>query len=174
MAILALMTAVAAAAGPAPDFPAPIGQAADGKAHCYSPDIVRKTCASLANYSRNAAGDIVGETTVVLGKSPIVTMSTASAMTVEGGRLCSTLRKADLEAAKFTVDGAAPDDARAVQLHNAVSDQFSPIVDHQVCVSYEPDGSGFMAHTSFDGLPRPSLDQRVIWVTPADGWKVTP
>jgi len=174
MAILALVAAVAAAGGPAPDFPVPIGPAADGKAHCYSPDMARKTCASLAIYSHNAAGDIVGATTVVLAKGPVVTMSTASVMTVEGGRLCSTLHKADLDAAQFTIDGAAPDDARAVQFHNAVADQFSPIIDHKVCVTYEPDGSGFTAHTSFDGLPRPSLDQRVIWVTPADGWKVTP
>jgi hypothetical protein len=174
MVIVALVAALTTADTPAPDFPAPIGPAASGKAHCYSPDIVRKTCASMAIYSRNAAGDLFGATTVVLGKAPIVTMSTTSAMTVEGGRLCSTLRKADLDAAKFAVDGVAPDDARDVQLHNAVSDQFSPIVDHRVCVSYEPDGSGFTAHTSFDGLPRPSLDQRVIWVAPADGWKVMP
>jgi hypothetical protein len=31
-----------------------------------------------------------------------------------------------------------------------------------------------MVHTSLDDLPRPDLDQRMAWVSPADGWKVAP
>jgi hypothetical protein len=168
MAILTLLAAVAAA------FPAPITPAADGKAHCYSPDQARKVCASLAVYSLTADGGVIGETTVAIARNPTITMTTASAMTVTNGRLCSVLLKENVAGAKFVIDGADPDDARATQLRNAVANEFSPIIGHTVCVSYEPDGSGFTAHTAFDGLPRPSLDQRVIWVSPGDGWKVEP
>ena len=172
MAIFALMAGLAA--GPAPVFPDPIGRANDGKAQCYSPDLARKVCASLATYAMNADGGVENTATVLLSKEPVGTMTTVSPVTAVGGRLCGVMRAADLDGAKFMVSGAPADAARAAQLHTAVAGAFTAIIDHTVCVTFIADGSQFVAHTAFDGLPRPNLDQRVIWVSTADGWKVAP
>ncbi|MGH7024794.1 MAG: hypothetical protein ACREEB_14560 [Caulobacteraceae bacterium] len=173
MAIFAL-AAVLATAGAATPLPEPIAPASQGQAQCYSPNLAAKTCASIAVYARNAAGVIQNTATVLIAKDPPVTMTTVSPVTATNNRLCGSTRAEDLNAATFTVGGAPADDARALQLHEGVNRAFAPIIDHTLCVTFVADGSQFVAHSALDGLPRPGLDQRVMWVSLADGWKVAP
>jgi len=172
MMVLALLAALVGDAPPA--FPDPIAPASEGKAQCYSPNIARKVCASLAIYGRGADGGLVNTTTVLLANAPPITMTTVSNVTDSNGRLCGVMQIAELDAAKFTVSGAPADAARADQLHTAVANAFASIIDHTLCVSFVVDGSGFTARSTLDSVPRPTLDQRVIWVSPTDGWKVAP
>lgn len=172
MAVLALLAALAADA--APTMPDPIAPAATGKAQCYSPDLTRKVCRSLSAYAPRPDGQIANTTTVVLENSPAVVITTVSTATVAKGRVCTVMKKDDLLAATFTINGDVPSDDQIAQLRGAILNSWAAIVDHAVCVSFIPDGSQFIAHTALDGLPRPNLDQRMIWVAPKDGWKVAP
>jgi hypothetical protein len=170
MAVLALLVAVAA--GAAPSLPDPIAPASLGKAQCYSPDLAHKACASTNSYALRPDGQIANTATVVLEKSPMVVMTSVSTSTVTNGRVCTVMKKDDLLAAKFTVNGAPPGDEQTAQLRGAILNGWAALIDHAVCVGYVADGSQFIAHTAFDGLPRPNLDQRMMWVAPTDGWKV--
>lgn len=84
------------------------------------------------------------------------------------------IKKDDLTAATFTINGSPPDDNQTAQLRKAILSGWSAILNHSVCVSFVADGSQFVAHTAVDGLPRPNLDQRMMWVETKDGWKVGP
>lgn len=172
MAILALLAAVAANAAPA--LPDPLGPAALGKVQCFSPDLARKVCASINAFSLRPDGQIADSATVIVEKTPLVEVTTVSTATVANGRVCSVMKKDDLLAASFTVNGTAPSDTELAQLRGAIANGWAALVDHSVCISFVADGSRFVAHTAFDGLPRPNLDQRMIWVAPEDGWKVAP
>lgn len=170
MVLLALFAALLADATPA--LPAPISQASAGKAQCYSPDLAHKACASLNTYVVRPDGTIANSATVILEKTPAVIMTSVSTASVVNGRICTVLKKDDLLSAQFTVNGAPPDDAELARLRQAILTGWAALIDHTVCVSYVADGSQFVAHTAFDGLPRPNLDQRMMWVSPQDGWKV--
>ncbi|HEY1880736.1 MAG TPA: hypothetical protein VGG68_12465 [Caulobacteraceae bacterium] len=170
MVVLALLAVLLADAPPA--LPAPIAPASAGKAQCYSPDIAHKVCASLNTYALRPDGQIANTATVMIEKTPAVVITSVSAASVVNGRICTVIKKDDLLAARFTVNGATPGDTEIARLRQAILTGWAALIDHTVCVSYVADGSQFVAHTAFDGLPRPNLDQRVIWVSPEDGWKV--
>jgi hypothetical protein len=172
MALLALLAALAADAAPA--LPEPLTPAAVGKAQCFSPDLAHKACRSIHTYALRPDGQIADTATVVIGKKPMVLITTVAVATVTNRRVCTTMKKEDLTAATFTIDGGAPTDEQATELHGVILNNWNALVGHAVCVSFEADGSEFVAHTAFDGLPRPTLDQRMMWVAPQDGWKVTP
>jgi hypothetical protein len=171
MAIFALLAAATAVAAPLPE---PIAQADAGQAQCYTPNIAAKTCASLSTYRRRADGGIDNIASVLLTNSPVLIMTTVQDVTANIGRVCGALSGADIATARFTLSGADVGEAKAAGLRAQLTRVFAEILDHMVCTTYVPDGSGFVAHITFDGVPRPGLDQRVIWVTPADGWKVAP
>jgi hypothetical protein len=171
MAIIALLAAAATAATPLPD---PIAQADSGQAQCYTPDVARKVCASMSAFRRRADGGIDNTSTVLLARSPLVLMTTVQDATANIGRLCESMTRANIVTAQFQVNGAALDDAKSAELRAQVTQAFAEILDHMVCTTFVADGSHFVAHLTFDGVPRPALDQRVMWVNPADGWKVAP
>lgn len=87
MAILALLAALMADASPA--LPDPIAPASAGRAQCYSPDLARKVCASLNAYALRADGQIANSATVILEKTPPVTMTAVSTASVVNGRVCT-------------------------------------------------------------------------------------
>jgi hypothetical protein len=170
MVIVALLAAAAAGA----PLPPPIEPAGEGRMQCAAPDVTRKVCGTLTGYVRRPDGGIETTATVLLDRDPLVIMTTISDATIAQGRVCGAMSKAVIAAARFTMAGAEVDDAKAAMLRAAVTRAYGEIVDHTMCTSFLPDGSGFSAHTAVDGLPRPGLDRRVIWVNPADGWKVGP
>jgi hypothetical protein len=40
------------------------------------------------------------------------------------------------------------------------------------CVRGKAEGGVSVAEATLDGVVRPELDQRYIWVEPGDGWKI--
>jgi hypothetical protein len=170
MVIVAMLAAAAAGA----PLPAPIEPAGEGRMQCATPDAAHKKCATLTGYARRADGVIETTAAVLLDRDPLVIMTMVSDTTVTQGRVCGGMSKASIAAARFTMAGAEVDEAKAAMLRAAVMRAYGDVVDRTMCTSFVPDGSGFSAHTAVDGLPRPGLDRRVIWVNPADGWKVGP
>jgi hypothetical protein len=167
---MALFVLLAALADTPASLTGPLAPAAAGKVACYSPDLAHRTCASTNSFAA-AEGRIVNTASVMLGKAPAVTMTSQSTATVAGVRVCTVMRKEDLQAASFIVNGASASDADTSRLRQAVLKAWADMLGRSVCVFWEADGSRFVAHTSVDGLPRPTLDQRMMWVSAAD-WKV--
>ena len=128
----------------------------------------------MAVFSRSPNGVVDNTATVMLAAKPLVLMRTVSTVTAKQGRLCSVMHQSDIAAARFTIDGEPADVDHSAELEVAVAKAFAPIIEHEVCIVFEPDGSEFVAHTSLDGLPRPGLDQRVLWVSSAEDWQVRP
>ena len=171
MSVLALLAATAAAVAPLPD---PIGPASGGQLQCYAPDRARKTCASLSGYAFGADGAIVNSAVVLISRSPRITMATAAPVTIKDGRVCGAMQLRDLDAATFVYDDVAADEAKTAELREAVKKAYGAIMGHEICTAFVPDGGGLTARITEDGLPKPGLDERVIWVSPADGYKVSP
>jgi len=115
---------------------------------------------------------VENEATVMVSSSPLVVMTTRSAVQIKGGGDCGVLRANDIASASFLLEGrpAAPD--RTAALRTSMLNTMRPMIGHEICVFYRPQGEAFLATSTVDSRPRPEMDQKVLWVSPADGWKV--
>ena len=172
--ILAAFAGVSLSARAA-EFPDPIAPAASGQVQCYMPDMTRKTCASLAGYRANSNGGIDNVATVLLSKSPVVIMETVSPVEIKMGQVCGRIRRQDIEAAKFTVGGQQVGEQQAGPLRAQLQMAFQNVFDHEVCTAYQNQGGTLLAKPTIDGVAAPATaDQTVMWVSPSDGYKVSP
>ena len=154
-------------------LPPPISPASEGKLQCYEPNRAAKTCRSIARYERNAAGEIVNPSVVLLTPKPAIAMTATTKVTVKDGQVCGVVAVADIEAAQFTVDGAPATPDQIARLRQAVESAEQGVLGKLVCTAYVPDGDGFIGTANFDGAPQPQ-QLHVIWVSPADGYSVGP
>jgi hypothetical protein len=172
--LTALLGIVAPWVTHAQSLPEPIAEASRGQLECYSPDVARKTCHSLAAYSIRSDGMIDSASTVLLSRSPAVTMSAVSQVKVKAGQVCGFVTPEELNQATFTVDGAAATPDQTTALRGRIPTAFQSVFGHEVCTGYVTDGGKRLATSSFDGVARPGADQPVAWVSPADGYSVQP
>jgi hypothetical protein len=152
----------------------PIAPAAEGKLQCYVPNETAKTCQSLAGYRLGPGGEIVNFAAVMISASPPVIMKTEAAIRLKSSQDCGVLRPQHIDAATFTVDGRPADAAHTAALRAQMKAASQSTFGHEVCVSYVPVGQSFLATSTIDGVPRPALDQKMIWVSPSDGYRVAP
>lgn len=167
------LAALAAAANTVPATD-PLAPALGGKLQCHTPDTTRKTCRSLAGYSRNADGSYTNKATVLLAPSPVVTMAITTPVRVKAGAVCGTLAAEPIDAATIAVDGQtlAGDDDRNAK--SQIKAAMQPILGQEICSRYTPAGDGFDVSGTVGGKPSPEGDQHMIWVSPADGYTVAP
>jgi hypothetical protein len=149
----------------------PLAPSADGKVQCFSPNTAAKTCQSIGAY-KIASGAIENEAIVMVSPSPLVVMTTRTPVQIKAGGDCGVMLAKYLTTATFTVEGRPADPAQTAKLRVAFADALKPTFGHEICVFYRPQGEGALATSTIDGRPRPDLDQKVMWVSPADGWKV--
>lgn len=169
MITLALTVALAA---PAPMQAAdPLAPAREGRLQCHEPDAARKACAALAGYTFAADGTILNQAEVMLNPSPLIVMRDEEPVVVRDGAVCG--RMTGFEDTVFTVDGEPADPALAEALRGQVAAAFAEL-GTEGCTRYTPQGEGWLAEVSIDGAPRPEFNQRVIWVSPSDGYAVRP
>lgn len=160
MLILAAVSALAAASAADPLAPAWAGQV-----QCYAPDAELKQCSSIGRYRREMDGKILNEAVVAISKSPAITMSTLAEVSVEQGRICSVISPAEVEGAAFRIQGAVAPVDQAARLKTAMASAMQPLFGRKVCVS--PAGEAWV-----DGVRRPQMDQKVIWVPARGGYGV--
>jgi hypothetical protein len=166
---LALLLALAT---PAPLQAAdPLAPAREGRLQCHSPDMARKTCASLAGYTFSADGTILNQAEVLLTPSPVIVMRQEDAVVVRDGAVCG--RFGGFEDAVFTLDGQPAPQVVADTIRAQLAAAFARL-GTEGCTRYAPQGDGWRAEVSIDGVARPDLNQPVIWVSPADGYAVRP
>jgi len=171
--LLAALTALAASPGNAP-LPDPLGPATEGRLQCYSPNLTRKTCQSLAGYARGTSGEIVNTALVLLAPDPVVTMETAAPVEVRDGAVCGYTRARDIEGASFAVAGQPVAPSQIAPLRQHVLTLFEPYLDREICSTYEPAGDTLVAKASLDGVATPALNVNVIWVAPDEGYSFGP
>ena len=152
----------------------PLTPATTGQLQCYAPDVARKTCQSLAAYAPLGDGTIINTATVLITPTPVLTMETAAPVTIEGGAVCGAIRRRDLDQARFAVGGQPLDPAKVEPLRQQIASAFAPILDRHVCTTHVPDGAAWVANVTIDGVAQPALSQKVIWVSPGDGYSVAP
>lgn len=161
-------------ANAAPDpFPAPIEPAGQGKLQCHQPDHEKKTCQSLAGYDRAAGGGFENTASVALPMSPLMVMETVSPITIRDQQVCGFIRQADIDTARFTVGGIEVSAADTANYRKRVAAMYGGMFGHEICTAYVPDGKDLVTHVSVDGRSAPAMSQRVFWVSPSDGYRVS-
>lgn len=152
----------------------PITPAWSGKVQCYQPDAARKTCNSIGAYARDPAGTIQNTATILLRPEPLIVMRTTAPVVVKQNAICGTITERDLLAAEFTIAGQAADAPNTEALRNAVRPGYAAVLNREICTTYQPAGDEMNAQITVGGKRMPALDQRVRWVSPADGYSVAP
>jgi hypothetical protein len=152
----------------------PLGPAWRGQVQCYQPNVEQRSCVSIGAYSKDAAGAIQNEATVLLAVQPQIVMRTTAAVQVKGEAVCAVLAAQDIEAAKFTIDGQPAEAENAASIRRGIAPAYKQVLNRELCTTYEGAGEEMKALVSIDGRRRPELDLRVRWVSPADGFEVKP
>jgi hypothetical protein len=174
MLTLILASIALAAAAPAA-APNPLAPAAQGKVECYTPDTAKKTCKSLAAYRPKADGGYDNMALAMLQANPLITMQILSPVRVKNGQVCGPVRDQDIDGARFAINGGAATLEQSAQLREQVRTRMARLKGGEVCTLYLPAPNGMrIARAIENGKPRPELDQKVIWVTEADGYRVAP
>lgn len=171
--IAAITCAMASATSAAP-LPSPITPASDGGLQCYAPKPTTKSCQSLAEYKFGPDGAIVNSATVLLSAAPPITMRAVTPVTIKANQVCGYIRPEDIEAATFAIGGNPATEGQTDLLRQKIALAQKSVFGHEICTAYVNDGDALVAKASVDGVAQPAMDQKVIWVSPEDGFKVQP
>ncbi len=161
---------LAAAATPAQTDP--LAPARAGKIQCVGPNQEKKTCLAFGRYQVDADGSYQSTVTVLVNPSPAITMETRAKGKVENGQVCGIIRKEDYAASTFTLDGAPMDAAMADGIKAQVLAVVSTMDGKNGCSSERADGDVLVSEVTLDGVARPELTQRFIWISPDEGYKL--
>jgi hypothetical protein len=161
-------------AAPAAALSGPIEPASAGKLQCYSPNLATKTCQSLASYEAGPDGAIVNPATVLISAAPAITMRTVSPVIIKADKVCGVLHAEEIAAAEFTIGEKPATGPQTGLLRQKVAEGQRAFLGHEICTAYIPAGDVLLAKASIDGVAQPKLDQKMIWVSPSDGFKVKP
>jgi hypothetical protein len=170
-AVIACAIASVAAAAP---LPSPITPASDGKLQCYAPNPTTKSCQSLATYEFGPDGGIVNPATVLILATPLITMRTVTPVTIKSNSVCGFIRLEDIQSAEFTIGGEPATPAQTTMLRQKIGEAQKRVFGHEICTAYISEGDALIAKVSIDGATQPAMNQKVIWVSPSDGFKVQP
>jgi len=166
-----VLAALLLQAPPAP-FPAVIAPAAEGKLQCYRPDRAKKTCVSLTGYK--AAGNGVFDNAAEVSVLGSFVMRSTTKVRVVGDRVCGPMSPADIANATILRDGEPESQAQQGQIKAVLLDTMGATLGKEVCTAYLPAGPDLLAAVYVAGARTESLDEKVIWVSPADGYRVAP
>jgi hypothetical protein len=161
------------ASGPlqaAPDDP--LLPALSGQLQCYTPDEVRKTCGAMAWYRPDGDGRYVNRAEVPLTPDGSVTMTTSTQVRIVSGAECGTPRAEEIANAEVKARGRVVPADRAAPVLAQITEAMASLLGREFCTRYEQRGDGLSAEVSIDGIRRPDLDRRVIWVNASDGYRV--
>lgn len=163
-----MLMAAAAASG---DTLAP---ARAGQLQCYNPDTARKTCVALAGYDWAADGSISNRAEVLVSASPLITATTRTPIVLRDGAICGPLRREDFQGATISMDGKPASPELTQKVRDGMSGAMASAIGKEICTTYVPEGQGFAAKVTLDGVAHPEMAAKVIWVRPDEGYRVSP
>ena len=150
----------------------PLANAEKGQLQCYRPDVERKTCQSIAAYDRRGPGAYDNKAIIPLGNG--ATLETHAPVEVRGDAVCGFIRSADVIAGQIKVGGEVLPPDRAKPALERIAQAMAALTDKEICTRYEPSGKNLTAKISISGAYQPDKDEAVKWISPADGYTVTP
>ena len=153
---------------------APIAAAAQGQLQCYAPDVAHKTCKTLSAFRSGADGTIENTATMLIWKTPMIVMRTVSRVEIKAGQVCSHLNPQEIETAEFTLGKGPADPAKSATLRKMIAGAMKRMFGREICTAYVQNGDSLLAKATIEGASRPGADQKVIWVSPTDGYRVGP
>lgn len=148
----------------------PLAEARAGKQQCVSPNVEKRKCLAIASYVVRADGSFDTVVQVMIAPSPLVVMETRATGRTEGELICSIVRKADYEASTFTTDGKPADAATASAINAQILPTITAMDGKKACSKDRADGSLMIEEVTLDGVARPDMTQRFLWVRPEDGY----
>ena len=102
-------------------------------------------------------------------------MQTVSPVEIKAGKVCGAISRQEVDAAKFRMGGHLLDAKEAAPLREQMHLFFKDFFDHESCTSYLDQGGIRLAKSTMDGVPTPATtDIRVLWVSPKEGYIVSP
>ncbi len=152
----------------------PLAPAAEGKVQCFRPNMAARTCQSIGVYSFGPNGEIENIATMMILTGPVVIMTTRAPAHLRGDRDCGTLRREEIDRSTFTFDGRPANAAQTAALRAEMKASLAATLGHETCSAYVPNGEAFLVTSTVDGVAQPAMDQKMIWVSPADGYRVAP
>jgi hypothetical protein len=155
------------AAAPARD---PLAEARTGKVQCVTPNLETKKCLAIASYAARTDGSFDTLVRLMIAPSPLITVETHSVSSVEGDAVCSIVRKSDYEAAKYTVDGKPAEPAVSNAIGAQVLASVTALDGKKACSRDRAEGPLMIEEVTLDGVARPEMTQKFIWVKPGDGY----
>ncbi len=152
----------------------PIAAAAQGLLQCYAPDLAHKTCKTLSAFRSGDDGTIENAATMLIWKTPMIVMRTVSRVEIKAGQVCSHLSPQEIETAEFTLGKGPADPSQTASLRKRIASVMKRLFGREICTAYVAKGDWLLAKATIDGVSRPGADQKVIWVSPTDGYRVGP
>src|SRR5579872_861686 len=153
-------------------LPSPIAPASDGKLQCYGPNTETKSCKALAGYEVAAGGGIVNPMTSLLSTGPRITLRDVTPVRIKSNQVCAVAGRNDFESATFEVEGEPATAAQSAMLKRRLEAAEKRFFGHEICIAYVTVGDEIVAESSVDGVFRPAMNQKVMWVSPDDGFQV--
>ena len=166
MLMIALLISAAAPATTASTNP--LALAKKGMLQCYQPDVVKKTCDSIASYQRTGPGTYDNKAIVSLGSG--ATLETHSPVTVRGGAVCGLIKAEDVMAGRLRIGDRVITGEQAKPILEHVVQAFAPFAGKEICTRYEPAGADFKAKATIAGASLPERDITVKWIEPTEGY----
>ena len=170
--LLSVFVAAAVGASGVATSANPLLLAEKGELQCYRPDVQKKTCQAIASYRRTGPGTY--DNTALFPVADDATLETHGPVVIQGRAVCGFIRGQDAIAGTLRVGGKVLDPEKAKPILERIAQVMAPMADKEICTTYEPAGADFMARISIGGSRRPDQDEAVKWITPADGYTVTP
>jgi hypothetical protein len=150
----------------------PLLLAEKGEVQCYRPDMEKKTCQSIASYRQTGPGTY--DNAALIPVAADVTLETHTPVVVRGNAVCGFVRGEDAVAGTLRVGGKVVDPQKAKPILERIAQAMAPMADKEICTTYEPTGANFTAKISIAGTYRADQDETVKWISPTDGYTVTP
>ena len=150
----------------------PLAEARAGKIQCVTPNRETKTCAGITSYTIRADGSFDAVSTFMIVPAPLVAMEVRNSGKVEGDAVCNVVRKADLDKAVMTMDGGPVNSAMEQAIRTQILASIAPMEGKKACARDKAEGDILVAEATLDGVAKPELNQRYIWVKPEDGYKL--
>ncbi|NBB52975.1 hypothetical protein GVN24_32360 [Rhizobium sp. CRIBSB] len=152
----------------------PLAPARDGMAQCYTPNKAARTCRAIGTYEFHADGTITNFAEVLMNESPLVVMRAQSKVYIRDGAECGPVSDSDIR--EFLLDGSPVGPELHAQLRDVVvAARAANMPDGEYCTVFKSNDDGTMTGVvTIDGKEWSQGDDIVLWVDPAEGWKVAP
>lgn len=148
----------------------PLAPARGGAIECIGANVAARTCEIVSTYRFLPNGEIMNDYIMLIQNDPVVLAYGYEAVFLRDGMVCSPVGPADLEAMRFTIDGAPAPAEVTAELRAVFAQALAGV--QEICVRYTPAGDRMRVTVFADGVEQPDLAVDTLWVRPEDGYTV--